>query len=84
MMKFVRDAIRGAGRLPGYGEHPGTGFAAIMLFMLLVAGATNENLELIPGLLSGLAAWAVLVLPLYIVGCVGRARDYDRDNGIRG
>ena len=84
MKKFVRDVIRGAGNLPGYGSHPGNELAVGMLIILLVAGATNENLELIPGLLSGLAAWAVLVLPLYIVGCVGRARDYDRDNGIRG
>ena len=80
MRKFVRDVIRGAGNLPGYGEHPGTGFAAVMLVLLLVAGASNENLELIPGLLLGFGAWAVLVLPLYIVGCIGRVRDYDLRN----
>lgn len=83
MKKFVRDVVRGAGNLPGYGEHPGTELAVGMLIILLVAGATNENLELIPGLLLGFGAWAVLVLPLYIAGCIGRVRDYDLHNGNR-
>lgn len=78
VIKFFRDAARGAGYLPGYGDNPGTGFAIVMLGMLIVAGAANDNLTVFAGVIVGAVGWAVMILPLFLVGCADRAREFDR------
>lgn len=81
MIKFLRDIKRGAGYLPGYGSHPGNIMMIFSLAMLIIAGLCNEGIGWSEGILAGVTVWAATALPLYLMGCVGRAREWDRTFG---
>lgn len=72
-MKLLKDIVQGAGYLEGYGEHPGTFLLVAFIVMGGLAGCSRGGLL---GFLGGAAAMALLIGPLWIIGCVGRARDY--------
>lgn len=80
-MKLFRDIKRGAGYLPHYGSHPANAMMVFSLVMLIIAGLCNESIGWLEGILAGVTVWAATALPLYLMGCVGRARDWDRDFG---
>lgn len=74
-MKLLKDIIQGAGYLEGYGNHPGTDMLLIFTLMGALAGAPRGGWT---GALGGALAMIVFMGPLWCMGCVGRARDYQR------
>jgi hypothetical protein len=76
-MKLIRDIVQGAGYLEGFGEHPGTDFLFIFVLMGAIGGALKGGGL---GALAGALAMIVFVGPLWCIGCVGRARDYQKRN----
>ena len=76
-MKIFKDILQGAGDLPGYGPHPGTG---IMFVFLLMGGLAGVDRGGWVGFLGGAAFAALFVVPLWCVGCVDRARSYQLRN----
>ncbi len=75
-MKIVKDIIQGAQDLPGYGPHPGTG---IMIVLIIAGGLAGADRGLW-GSLFGAAFMSLVVVPAWLAGCVGRAREYQRKN----
>ena len=73
-MRIIRQIIRGAGYLEGYGHHPGNSMLIIMIMACGAAGIKGG----FAGFLGGMLLGAVFILPLWIIGCVGRANDCDR------
>lgn len=67
MRKLFKDFVRGAGYLPGYGEHPGT----LLMLGLIAIGAYV-------GSWVGFAGSILFYVPIWAYGCIERARDYDR------
>lgn len=74
-MEILRKIRRGAGYLPGYGEHPGTPLLIMMVLMGILAGAGRGSIR---AALGGGAVMLVVFGPLWCMGCVGRANAYDR------
>ena len=77
MIKFIKDAWRGAGYLEGYGDHPGTG---MLIVFILMGGITGMQRGGLWGFLDGCLIMVLCFGPLWIAGCIGRARSYDRYN----
>jgi hypothetical protein len=75
-MKLVKNMIQGAGYLEGYGEHPGTLLLLGFILMGGLAGARNGGLR---GFLLGAAFVALFTVPVWLVGCVSRARAYQKN-----
>ena len=67
--------VQGAGYLEGYGEHPGTLW---MLYFILIGGlsAARDGFQ---GFLLGAAFSALITVPVWLVGCVSRARAYQKN-----
>lgn len=76
-MKVIRDIIQGAGYLEGYGDHPGTPMLIIFILMGGIAGIEKGGLF---GFIAGSLVMALIMGTFWVVGCVDRARDYQRDN----
>lgn len=74
-MKLIKDIIQGAGYLEGYGKHPGTDMLLVFILMGGLAGAGKGGW---PGFFGGALVMILFMGPLWIIGCVGRARDYQR------
>jgi hypothetical protein len=55
------------------GEHPGTEFLVVLLFMGFLAGHRGG----IYGMLGGAASIAVVFVPVYLCGAYGSANDSD-------
>ena len=77
-MKLLKDIIQGAGYLEGYGHHPGN---ETMLFLIALCGLGGANGGMW-GFLGGMVVGAIAIIPFWCVGCVSRARAYQR-SGIR-
>jgi hypothetical protein len=78
-MKFIKQAIRGAGYLEGYGDHPGKDVVVIILLVCGLAGIEKGGLT---GFLGGMAIGAIFVLPLFVVGCIDRANACDKQQAL--
>lgn len=76
-MKLIKDIIQGAGYLEGYGEHPGTSMLIVLVLCGGLAGASSGGLA---GFFGGSIVMVLCMFPLWVIGCVGRARDYQRRN----
>ena len=74
-MKLLRDIISGAGYLEGYGDHPGT--LPLFVFIILSGLAGIDGGIMVA--LGCMGVMTVLLCPVWMVGCVSRARDYQRD-----
>lgn|GEM_PF-7054823 len=70
-----RHAMRGLGRLPHVGEHPGIPIAIILVGIGSAAGAGRHGPV---GALFGLCLTAIWVLPVLLVGSVDRSRLSDQ------
>lgn len=77
MRRLLRDAYRGLGPLPHVGEHPGVPFAILLIGVGAAVGAQRAG---IAGALAGGAFSALWVLPILLIGAVGRSRLSDRIN----
>ena len=75
-MKIFKDILQGAGNLPSYGSHPGTGIMFAFLIMGALAGSDGGW----TGILGGVAIMALIVVPIWCVGCIETAREYQRQN----
>jgi len=73
-MKLLKDIVQGAGYLEGYGHHPGT---ETMLFLIALCGLSGANGG-IWGFIGGMIIGAIAIIPFWGVGCVSRARSYQR------
>ena len=73
-MKLIKDIIQGAKDLPGFGPHPGTG----IMIALVIAGGLAGLERGLGGFLFGAAFMSLWIVPMWMAGCVGRARDYQR------
>ena len=62
--------IRGCGTMPYVGDHPGTEFLFLFLFIGAVAGAKGGWY----GALVGFLIMALFMLPIYLLGAAGRAK----------
>lgn len=76
MIKFFKRIWRGSGYLEGYGHHPGT---SIVLIMLLASGLAGVEKGGLRGFIGGAIIGAICILPLYIIGCIDRAKGYEQD-----
>lgn len=75
-MRWIRQAIRGAGYLEGYGHHPGWSTLGIFIVVAGLAGIDKGGLR---GFFGGMFIAAICILPMFIAGCISRANDCDRD-----
>jgi len=74
----LQHGVRGLGRLPHVGEHPGIPIAIILLGIGAAAGAQRDG---IAGALMGFCFAAIWILPLLLIGSVDRSRLSDRIDG---
>lgn len=70
-----KDVVRGACYLDGYGSHPGTIFLVYMVALGALAGYGDKGYA---GAMIGALIMLVTIGPFWCVGCVGRAREYQR------
>lgn len=75
-MRWIRQTIRGAGYLEGYGHHPGWAILGIIILASGLAGIEKGGLN---GFIGGMIIGGICTLPMFIAGCIGRANDCDRD-----
>lgn len=76
MFKFFKRAWMGAGYLEGYGHHPGWSTIAIYIVASGFAGTGKGGVR---GFFGGAAIAAAMIAPIFILGCVSRAKDYEND-----
>ena len=69
-----RAIIAGCGTLPHVGEHPGTGFVAMLILTGGAAGVRNGW----PGVIGGASLMAIVFVPMYLWGAYDRARISER------
>lgn len=62
----------GAGYLPGYGSHPGTGLCVAFIIAAGVAGTEQGFVGFVGGLFVG----SLIFGPIWLAGCLGRADEY--------
>lgn len=75
-MRWIKQAIRGAGYLEGYGEHPGRDIVVVMILVCGLAGAQRGSWA---GFFGGAVFGAMMILPFFIGGCISRANACDKD-----
>jgi hypothetical protein len=73
-MSVFRRVIMGAGYLPGYGAHPGTGAVVFLILLTGLAGSHQGLAGFVGGSLIGTAVYG----PMWIAGCLSRAKSYLR------
>lgn len=74
-MDTIHKIRKGAGYLPGYGEHPGTPFLIVMIIMGMILGLDR-------GIFASIIGGTIMLLalgPIWCMGCIGRANDYERN-----
>jgi len=76
MFKTIRRIIAGAGYLEGYGDHPGTGVVAVSILACGLAGAQRGSWA---GFFGGMAFGFIAIMPFFAIGCIDRAKAYERD-----
>lgn len=74
-MTLLNKIIRGAGYLPHVGSHPGIFVTVVMILATGAAGISHGGLL---GFVMGSLFGAVMILPMFIAGCVSRANLSDR------
>lgn len=74
-MKHIKQAIRGTGRLPHVGAHPGTEMIVMILLMTAFVGAAHAG---VLGFIAGILFGMVIYGPIYLIGAYDRARLSDR------
>ena len=74
-MRWLKQAIRGAGYLEGYGNHPGVDVVVVMILVCGLAGAQRGSWA---GFFGGLAFGFVAIMPFFIAGCISRANACDQ------
>lgn len=74
-MKLLKDIIRGAGYLEGYGHHPGN---ATIVFLIVLCGLSGIEKGGSTGFIIGGILGAMAFLPAWCAGSVSRARAYQR------
>ena len=76
-MNLFKDIYRGAGYIKGYGYHPGN--SKVLAFILLGAlvGAQTDTWD---GVIGGAFLVAVIVVPIWALTCVCRARTYQQNS----
>lgn len=82
---LVRDIIRGAGRLPILGAHPGTRPLVVAILVGAFAGvlsAADRDWSIVTGALFGITVISAFTVPVWAGGCVTRARLEDWMRGI--
>ena len=73
-MKLLRDIVQGAGYLEGFGNHPGTDVLVILVAIGALAGIKGGAF----GALVGAVVMLSFIGPLWCIGCIGRAREYQQ------
>lgn len=76
MFKWIRQAIRGAGYLEGYGHHPGWSTIGIFVLAGSLAGIDKGGVD---GFFGGMFITVLCIAPFFIGGCISRANGCDRD-----
>ncbi len=74
-MRFIKQAIRGAGYLEGFGNHPGVDIVVVMILVCGLAGAQRGSWA---GFFGGLIFGFVTIMPFFIIGCISRAEACER------
>lgn len=72
---IVHQIVRGSGRLPEFGAHPGTG---ILLGFILMTGCVGAQKGGFSGFVLGCLFAAGIYGPIYAWGCYDRACESDR------
>lgn len=75
-MHFIKQVIRGAGYLKGYGEHPGN---FILVIFLIVAAFIGGGFLGTSGAIFGFCLMALFIVPVYCFGAYMRAEEYDKN-----
>jgi hypothetical protein len=75
---MFREIIQGAGYLEDYGNHPGNG---IMLGFIVI-GAIGGGVHGLAGAFIGGLLMTITIGPMWIVGCISRARAYKRSKNL--
>lgn len=81
-MKFIRRIIKGCGKLPYMGSHPGTAYLIMFVLMGGLAGSKGGHL----GVLSGAGFMLLFFGPLYLYGAYSRAKELEElieKNGVQ-
>lgn len=73
-MSFIRHTIRGCGRLPHCGAHPGTP----LLYLFVSLGAAMGSYEGVVGALVGAGFMLAWTGPLYLWGAYDRSKLVER------
>jgi len=73
MIRIIKQIIRGCGYLPGVGEHPGTMWLIVFILMGGMAGAMNQNYNVLNGIVGGSIFMGIFILPFYLYGAYDRA-----------
>jgi len=73
-MRWLKQAIRGAGYLEGYGNHPGVDVVVVMILVCGLAGAQRGSWA---GFFGGLVFGFIAIMPFFIAGCISRANACD-------
>lgn len=77
-MNLLREIVQGAGYLEGFGDHPGTDYLIMLAVMGALAGANGGAF----GALVGAIVMLAFIGPIWCIGCVNRAREYqEREKG---
>jgi hypothetical protein len=69
-ISFFRHIVRGCGTLPRCGEHPGTGFLIMFVFVSAAAGAQRGWV----GALGGAGIMLISFGSMYLVGAYERSK----------
>lgn len=74
MSEILRHIKNGCGILPDYGEHPGTVWLVLFGVLFPLAGIDGG----LRGLLVGLVAWLIFIVPIYLYGAYQRSKAQER------
>lgn len=75
---FFQDIFLGAKDLPGYGNHPGTSILILITLLCGWAGYLRPDGNWITALIAAICG-CLIMLPVWIIGSVDRARSYKAD-----
>ena len=75
-MNLFKDIYRGAGYIKGYGHHPGNSIVLTSILLGALVGAQTDTWD---GVIGGAFLVAVVVVPIWALTCVCRARTYQQN-----